>query len=236
MISTQIPYRYAVYFCPAPDTNWGKAGAQWLGRCAVTGEKTPQIRIPSIDEDLFLSLTSEPKRYGWHATLKAPFTLKPEFDVGDLLFKLHQLTQSLKPFDLPTLEISTFGGFISLRPDMVSEQLNDVADRCVKDLHRFASPLTPTDLIRRRKANLTPNQDKLLLEWGYPWVLDEFNFHFSLTNSIDSVEPKIQKKVIQAAKDHFEKLGVCRFDHIALVIEPEPGKEFEVIKLMELYL
>jgi len=66
--------------------------------------------------------------------------------------------------------------------------------------------------------------------------LDEFNFHFSLTNSIDSVEPKIQKKVIQAAKDHFGKLGVCRFDRIALVIEPEPGKEFEVIKLMELYL
>ena len=141
MISAQLPFRYAVYFCPAPDTNWGIAGAQWLGRCAVTGKKNQQLQLSGIDPELFSSLTSHPKRYGWHATLKAPFKLVPEHDVGDLLLKMHQLAKSLKPFDLPRLGVSTKGGFLSLRPTEISEQLNDAAAICVRDLHSFALPL-----------------------------------------------------------------------------------------------
>ena len=235
MISAQLPFRYAVYFCPAPDTNWGVAGAQWLGRCAVTGKKDQQLQLPGIDPELFSSLTSHPKRYGWHATLKAPFKLVPEHDVGDLLLKMHQLAKSLKPFDLPRLGVSTTGGFLSLRPTEISVQLNDAAAMCVRDLQSFALPLTADDLIRRRKAKLTPEQDKLLVEWGYPWVLDQFNFHFSLTGSLQSIDEPKQQKLIQAAEQHFGNLSVCRFDRIALVIEPEAGKDFEVIKLLDLY-
>ena len=235
MISAQLPFRYAVYFCPAPDTNWGVAGAQWLGRCAVTGKKDQQLQLPGIDPELFSSLTSHPKRYGWHATLKAPFKLVPEHDVGDLLLKMHQLAKSLKPFDLPRLGVSTTGGFLSLRPTEISVQLNDAAAMCVRDLQSFALPLTADDLIRRRKAKLTPEQDKLLVEWGYPWVLDQFNFHFSLTGSLQSIDEPKQQKLMQAAQQHFGHLNVCRFDRIALVIEPEAGKDFEVIKLLDLY-
>jgi len=235
VISAQLPFRYAVYFCPAPDTNWGIAGAQWLGRCAVTGKKNQQLQLSGINPELFSSLTSHPKRYGWHATLKAPFKLVPEHDVGDLLLKMHQLAKSLKPFDLPRLGGSTMGGFLSLRPTEISVQLNDAAAMCVRDLQSFALPLTADELIRRRKAELTPEQDKLLVEWGYPWVLDQFNFHFSLTGSLQSIDAPKQQKLMQAAEQHFGNLSVCRFDRIALVIEPEAGKDFEVIKLLELY-
>lgn len=235
MISAQLPFRYAVYFCPAPDSDWGIAGAQWLGRCAITGKTSQQLEISGIDSELFRSLTSDPKRYGWHATLKAPFKLAPEHEVGDLLLKLHQLAKLIKPFDLPKLEVSSVGGFLSLRPKIASDELDAAAAMCVKDLQSFALPLTEEELTRRRKAELTPEQDKLLVDWGYPWVLDEFNFHFSLTGSLDSVDAKTEKKIIQAAKHHFQKLSVCRFDRIALVIEPEAGKDFEVIKLLELY-
>lgn len=235
MISAQLPFRYAVYFCPDPDSDWGKAGAQWLGRCAVTGKQSPQIQLPGMDNELFSSLTSDPKRYGWHATLKAPFKLAPEYEVGDLLLKLHQLAKTIKPFDLPMLEVSKAGGFLSLRPNEDSEQLNAVAAMCVKDLHSFALPLTLEELNRRRDSNLTPEQDKLLVAWGYPWVLDQYRFHFSLTGPLNSVEFKTQKELVQAAQQHFEKLGICRFDRIALLVEPEAGKDFEVIKLLELY-
>lgn len=236
MISAQLPFRYAVYFCPAPDSDWGIAGAQWLGRCAITGKTSQQLEISGIDSELFRSLTSDPKRYGWHATLKAPFKLAPEHEVGDLLLKLHQLAKSLKPFDLPKLEVSSVGGFLSLRPKIASDELDAAAAMCVRDLQSFSLPLTEKELTRRRnKAELTPEQDKLLVDWGYPWVLDEFNFHFSLTGSLDSVDAKTEKKLIQAAKHHFQNLSICRFDRIALVIEPEAGKDFEVIKLLELY-
>ena len=154
----------------------------------------------------------------------------PEHDVGDLLLKMHQLAKSLKPFDLPRLGVSTKGGFLSLRPTEISEQLNDAAAICVRDLHSFALPLDEAELARRRKAKLTPEQDKLLVEWGYPWVLDQFNFHFSLTGSLQSIDEPKQQKLMQAAQQHFGNLSVCRFDRIALVIEPEAGKDFEVIK------
>jgi Protein of unknown function (DUF1045) len=236
VISAQLPFRYAVYFCPSPDSDWGLAGAQWLGRCAITGKTSQQLEISGIDSELFRSLTSDPKRYGWHATLKAPFKLAPEHEVGDLLLKLHQLAKSLKPFDLPKLEVSSVGGFLSLRPKIASDELDAAAAMCVRDLQSFSLPLTEKELTRRRnKAELTPEQDKLLVDWGYPWVLDEFNFHFSLTGSLDSVDAKTEKKLIQAAKHHFQNLSICRFDRIALVIEPEAGKDFEVIKLLELY-
>lgn len=236
MISAQLPFRYAVYFCPAPDSDWGIAGAQWLGRCAITGKTSQQLEISGIDSELFRSLTSDPKRYGWHATLKAPFKLAPEHEVGDLLLKLHQLAKLIKPFDLPKLEVSSVGGFLSLRPKIASDELDAAAAMCVRDLQSFSLPLTEKELTRRRnKAELTPEQDKLLVDWGYPWVLDEFNFHFSLTGSLDSVDAKTEKKLIQAAKHHFQNLSICRFDRIALVIEPEAGKDFEVIKLLELY-
>ena len=68
-----------------------------------------------------------------------------------------------------------------------------------------------------------------------PWVLDQYRFHFSLTGPLNSVEFKTQKELVQAAQQHFEKLGICRFDRIALLVEPEAGKDFEVIKLLELY-
>lgn len=235
MLSALHPFRYAVYFCPAPDTDWGRVGAQWLGRCAVTGKRSPQLQISGIDEKLFHSLISEPKRYGWHATIKAPFKLAPEYEVGDLLLKLHQLAKSFKPFDLPKLELSMEGGFLSLRPQIVSDQVNAFAAICVRNLQSFALPLTEEELTRRRKAKLTQEQDKLLVQWGYPWVLDAFNFHFSLTDSVHSIDTKTLKKINQAAKKHFENLSICRFDRVALVIEPEAGKDFEVIKIIELH-
>lgn len=235
MISAQLPFRYAVYFCPAPDSNWGLAGAQWLGRCAITGKKYPQPQFSDIDSELFHSLTSDPKRYGWHATLKAPFKLVPEHEVGDLLLKMHQLAKSLKPFDLPQLEVSTTGGFLSLRPREVSAPLHAAASMFVRDLQSFALPLNDAELARRRKAKLTPEQDELLVQWGYPWVLDQFHFHFSLTVSLHSIDLPTQQKLMQAAQQHFGNLSDCRFDRIALVIEPEAGKDFEVIKLLELY-
>ena len=235
MISAQLPFRYAVYFCPAPDSNWGLAGAQWLGRCAITGKRDKQLQISEIDPELFHSLTSDPKRYGWHATLKAPFKLVPEHEVGDLLLKMHQLAKSLKPFDLPKLEVSTAGGFLSLRPREVSDTLHAAASMCVRDLHSFALPLDDAELAHRRKAKLTPQQDDLLVQWGYPWVLDQYHFHFSLTGPLNSIDLPTQHKLMQAAQQHFGGLSVCRFDRIALVIEPQAGKDFEVIKLLELY-
>ena len=229
-----LPFRYAVYFCPAPDSAWGLAGAHWLGRCAATGKVVQPIQVAEVDTHQFVKLTADPRRYGWHATLKAPFKLKPHFDASDLLMAFHQLASSIKPFDLPTLSVSASGEFLSLRPEGDSSQINAVAAKCVEDLHSLALPLDDLDLARRREVNLTPYQDSLLVEWGYPWVFDQYQFHFSLTGPLQGADVPTRKALFTNAENHFANLGVCRFDRIALFIEPQSGKDFEVLKILEL--
>ena len=61
---------------------------------------------------------------------------------------------------------------------------------------------------------------------GYPYVLDEFEFHLSLTQKLDGMSDTMRTAWEQAAQTHFATLGVCRFDRLALFIEPERGADF----------
>ena len=60
-------------------------------------------------------------------------------------------------------------------------ELQDLADRCVVEFDEFRRPAGDAELARRRGAGLTPRQDELLLRWGYPYVLEQWRFHLTLT-------------------------------------------------------
>ena len=53
----------------------------------------------------------------------------------------------------------------------------------------FARPPGAAELERRRKAGLSAAQEKMLLRWGYPYVLDEFRFHLTLTGRLQPEGP-----------------------------------------------
>ena len=64
--------RYAIYYTPAPGSDLDRFGAQLLGYDAFTG-----VDLPFPDSILQMSpdwhdLTRDPRKYGFHATLKAP--------------------------------------------------------------------------------------------------------------------------------------------------------------------
>lgn len=228
------PYRCAVYFVPEVHSGWWQAGSHWLGRCAASGASYAPPDIHGVTSGEFQSCTADPRRYGWHATLKAPFTLAPEQSLDTLRTAMRELADSLPAFDLPPLRVSTVERFLALRPDGDTTQINATAAACVKRLHCMAMPLNEAELARRRKARLTPEQDRLLLAWGYPWVLENFQFHLSLTGPLDAVSPDVQTALVQAAQAHFESLPPCRFAHIALFVEPHASADFELIEQMEL--
>ena len=51
---------------------------------------------------------------------------------------------------------------------------------------------------KRRAAGLSARQDELLREWGYPYVLDEFRFHMTLSGRQDPDEvPMVQAMLAQ---------------------------------------
>ena len=220
------PYRCAVYFVPEIHSAWWQAGSAWLGRCAATGQAVAQPSLAGISPQAQWALTAEPRRYGWHATLKAPFKIKPGENLKSVMSALQDLAQSLTAFDLPALQVSTHGGFMALRPEGDVSQINSAAAACVKELHGLAQPLGESDLARRRSAPLTPEQDRLMLAWGYPYVLDEFEFHLSLTHKLDGMSDDMRTAWQEAAQAHFAPLGGCRFDQLALFVEPERGADF----------
>lgn len=229
-----MPYRCAVYFVPEIHSAWWQAGSTWLGRCAATGQPMTQPSVLGISQEAQWACTSDPRRYGWHATLKAPFKIRPGDNLRSVMSALRDLARTLPAFDLPPLQVSSAGDFLALRPVGDVSHINSTAAACVMGLHRFASPLSEADLARRRQASLTPEQDKLLMAWGYPYVLDAFEFHLSLTGRLDGMSHDERTAWQQAAQAYFEHLPVCRFDRLALFVEPERGADFQLFEHVEL--
>lgn len=222
------PYRCAVYFIPDPKNVWWHAGSSWLGRCAATSQPMLQPSIDGVSPRDQFSLTAEPRRYGWHATLKAPFKIVPGQNLRSVMLALNELGNTLSAFDLPIMKVSTDGGFMALRPHDNNPDIQRIGAACVTGLHSFAAPLSESELARRRMANLTPAQDHLLQVWGYPYVFDEFSFHLSLTGRLDSLSDDQLIHLHEAAIAHFGNLPVCRFDRLALFVEPERGADFQL--------
>ncbi|MDH4376511.1 MAG: DUF1045 domain-containing protein [Ramlibacter sp.] len=224
----------AIYFAPDPNSPWGQAGSQWLGRCAATKRHPPLPRIEELAPDVQTALTADPRRYGWHATLKAPFALAPGQDIQAVLAAMQRLAGEFSAFDLPPLGVDRRGHFLALRPMGDCAPLQAVAAACVTRLQPLALPLGESELARRRRAPLTPEQDALLCQWGYPWVLNHFHFHFSLSNTLEGVDPSLRVALADAASEHFASLGPCRFDRLALFVEPEKGADFQLAEFVPL--
>ncbi|MEZ5665227.1 MAG: DUF1045 domain-containing protein [Burkholderiaceae bacterium] len=227
------PHRVAVYFAPPPQSRWGRAGSEWLGRCALSDQTVDQSRIDGIAPDHFARLTAEPRRYGWHATLKAPFQLSPELTLDSLRLAMRRLCVGREPFNLPPLQVSCMGHFLALRTMQRQSALDQLAADCVQQLQPLAQPLSEAELARRRRSGLTPGQDALLQAWGYPYVLDEYRFHFSLTGPLPGVPADVLVALLEAASARFHLLPALRVDRLSLFVEPEPGAAFRLVEQFE---
>jgi putative phosphonate metabolism protein len=226
-------HRYAVYFAPATGSAWWEAGSRWLGRCAATHDALAQPLIDGIAPEQQRQLTAEPRRYGWHATLKAPFSLGEGVSPDSLRAAMRALASTVSPFDLPPLRVRRLGGFLALCADGNPDAINTVARACVTGLQTLAAPLSSAELARRRcKDALSIQEDALLVRWGYPYVLDRYRFHLSLTGDLNGVAPDTVQRLERAARDTFEGLPACRFDSLALYAEPTPGADFVQLERM----
>ena len=171
--------RYAVYFTPPPGP-LAAFGAAWLGWDSAQGRRVMLPPVAGLPVPLS-EITATPRKYGLHATLMAPFNLSDGYRHKDLQAALAGLGQRLSPVMLDALALRRIGGFLALAPQGETAALNLLAARVVRDLQPLRAPVTEQDLARRRSPGLTPRQDALLQEWGYPYVMEEFRFHITLT-------------------------------------------------------
>lgn len=215
--------RHAVYFTPAPASELHLLGSLWLGRDALTCEKLRQ------SDSRLAALTGAPRRYGFHGTLKPPFHLRENMEVIKFDSAVKQLAAQHRSFLAPPLELRVVDGFLALVLAEPCPMLDVLAANCVRQLDDFRSPADDAELNRRRQAGLSAAQEQLLLRWGYPYVLDEFHFHMSLTERLSSEE---LRWVMPMAESHFAPVLGRSFvvDAVTTMLEPGAGNDFRILE------
>ena len=173
--------RYAIYFAPVVGSELARFGDRWLGRDAATNQALPQPALDGLDASRLHALTEAPRHYGFHGTLKPPFQLAERNDVGDLRRALTGFAVRQRPFEIAALQLKEIGDFLALLPANPTPALSSLADACVTEFDAYRAPPEAAETAKRHAAGLTPRQAELLARWGYPYVLEEFRFHLTLT-------------------------------------------------------
>jgi len=221
--------RYAVYLVPARNSRLWELGCRWLGRDPETRETFSPQEIHGLPAEKLLRVTASPRLYGFHATLKAPFRPAEGVDELRLSEEIARLANSVGAISLPMLVVDRLDGFIALRVTESGEALADLERRCVVELDLLRAPLGEAERTRRLTADLTPRQRDLLERWGYPYVLDEFRFHMTLTQRLDEADAWLLMPWIE---QHFRATleeGQSQAD-LAIFRQPERGKDFELLR------
>ena len=177
--------RYAIYYTPGGALS--RFGAGWLGWNPLTGEDEPHPDVAGLPAPV-AEITETPRKYGIHATIKPPFRLAKGVSEAALRSAAEAFCATQAPVRLQGLEMRQLGRFLALVPEIDSADLDQMAADAVRALDPFRAPLTDEDIAKRRGNGLTEQQDTLLLQWGYPYVMEEFRFHITLTGKL----PKVQ--------------------------------------------
>jgi len=220
--------RYALYFAPAAHHPLWTAGCRWLGRdpeSGAAGEGGPH--------------RADPRRYGFHATLKPPFALREGMSRSQLLAALAHFVDVRRPFAMPPLAVATLGDFVALRPadpgaTAADQPLRRLADDCVRLFDEFRQPASLDEAARRLSAGLDEQQRENVARWGYAHVFEWWRFHMTLTDSLprDAQGGRLRDELVDAARRDFaDALALpLRCDGVALFVEDAPGAAFRLLR------
>lgn len=174
--------RYAVYYAPdfGPLMDFCSG---WLGWNPVTGCPATISPIEGLPLPLDI-ITETPRKYGFHGTIKPPFRLANGMGQDDLVAAFNALALGTPPVRLDGIELSRIGRFLALTPQGNVSDLGKLAASFLRGLDVFRAPLTEADIARRNPERLSAHQRSLLLQWGYPFVMEEFRFHMTLSGRL----------------------------------------------------
>lgn len=219
--------RFALYYAPSRDSAWWQAGCQWLGRDPESGASlTPPEIATLVHRGLDVaSISSAPRRYGWHGTLVAPARCAPGVTPERVLEVARDWARRQQTFALD-VEAAALGSFLAIRPATLdgADAISAVASSALGACASLRAAPTERDMQRRLESNLTDRQRELLAAWGYPYVLDEFRFHMTLSDSLANEQDR--QPVLAWWRERVSGLGPLSIDGAALFIEPEPGAPF----------
>jgi len=219
--------RYAVYFTPAREEPLARTAAGWLGRDAYGGEVARYEGIADLSAAEIAFHTASARRYGFHATLKAPFKLARDQDEASLIAAFDAFCAAHPAVVVPHTRLAQMDGYFAIVPAERLPELDTLAAEIVRGFEPFRAPLSEAEIARRSPESLTAAQLRNLHGWGYPYIFDEFRFHMTLTGRVSQADSPRMARAIETA---FGSLlaGPLAIDTLALFVEPEPAAPFIV--------
>jgi putative phosphonate metabolism protein len=220
--------RYAIYYAPAPGSDLDRFGAQMLGYDAFTGDELPFPDGITESAPDWRDLTKDPRKYGFHATLKAPLSLACGETEPELLAACEAFASTPRPIPVIKPVVSSISGFIAVVPGEPSADLERLAADCTSEFDSFRAPLTPEDRARRIPSGLTARQCEHLDRWGYPYVMEDFRFHLTLTGRLDAER---RGPILTMLRNSFSAIGIetLAIDRIALFRQDNTDSRFRII-------
>ena len=223
--------RYALYFAPPAAHPLWQVGCDWLARDPESGTAGTGA-----------SHRAEPRRYGFHATLKPPFALRDGLAESQLLAALAAWVRGRGVFEMPALAVATLGDFVALRSvarDATAPglPLRALADDCVRAFDVFRRPLSSAEAARRLTPELDADQRGNVDRWGYAHVFDHWRFHMTLSDSLlrSAEGDRVRAELLADATRHFAcaLAQPLRCDGVALFVEDAPGVDFRLARRFE---
>jgi putative phosphonate metabolism protein len=220
--------RYAIYFTPRQDEPLARIAANWLGRDPFGAATRPIEAVGDLSAAEVAFHTASARRYGFHATLKAPFRLASNETEASLRAALDAFAEATPVVAIPRLVVSQIDSFFALVPEGPLPALNRFADDVVLGFDRFRAPLTEAEIERRSPDSLKPAEFRNLCQWGYPYVFETFRFHMTLSGRAASQEsPRLRAAIDSLFADVL--LRPVPVDALTLFVETEPGAPFSVL-------
>lgn len=226
--------RYALYYAPAADSALWRFGSTTLGYDAASGADVDFAIPPGCEGHDWREITAEPRRYGFHATLKAPFELAAGRNEEALRAFARNYVAGRPPVRLAGLSVDALGRFVALTPSQPSEELQRFAFDIVQAFEPFRAPLSEADLARRLQSPLTPAQRAYLEAYGYPYVGDAFRFHMTLTGSLPDGAVAPVRAALTGAYAQAVPDGPMLIDRIALFRQASRAGRFVLLDSLPL--
>jgi putative phosphonate metabolism protein len=226
--------RYAVYFVPEAQSDLYRCGSAIIGYDCYGGTAVDfpdTLKCDALDwcELDWRELTNEPRRYGFHATLKAPFRLCEPHTEAQLIDALHNFARHGEPVRLVKPAVRPLDGFIAIVPSEPALALDALAASCTTSFDSYRAPISPQERDRRMAAGLNERQIENLDRWGYPYVLSDFRFHMTLTGRVE----RPQRDSVRALLDNcVQRMGGDRpfpIDRLTLVKQEAPQAFFKIV-------